>query len=66
MNRRIWLLLSTAFLAALVIIGMVNAASASLPAGIPSQSAGSSSGSGSGRTVQRVSRQLSTQTTSIP
>ncbi len=41
MNRRIWLLLSTAFLAALVIIGMANAASASLPAG---PSAGPSAG----------------------
>src|ERR1700682_4237079 len=32
MNRRIWLLASTVFLAALVIIGMVNAASPPPPA----------------------------------
>ena len=44
MNRRIWLLLSTAFLAALVIIGMANAASASLPAGPLSAAPGAVSG----------------------
>src|SRR5258708_7341678 len=52
MNRRIWLLASTAFLAALVIIGMVNAASASLPAG--SAGSGSSVASLSGSSSQNV------------
>ncbi len=40
MNRRIWLLFSTAFLAALVIIGMANAASASLPTSPASAASG--------------------------
>src|SRR5437764_14903225 len=53
MNRRIWLLLSTAFLAALVIIGMVNAASASLPAS--SAGSGSSVASLSGSSSQNAS-----------
>jgi len=45
MNGRIWLLLSAAFLAALVIIGMVNAAGASLPTGSSSAALPLASGS---------------------
>jgi hypothetical protein len=49
MNRRIWLLATTALLAALVIIGMANAALASLPAGVPSAGADQSKGATAGK-----------------
>ena len=56
MNRRIWLLLSTAFLAALVIIGMANAASASLPAGAGTSAAvpAGANAQGQGQGAQRA------------
>jgi len=56
MNRRTWLLLSTAFLAVLAIIVMANAASASLPAGPSAAIPAGANAQGQGQAAQAQSK----------